>query len=659
MTTAQPQRISALLLTIAVLLSITSSNQGFAQEAPFNKGVNLTNWFQVPTAGQIQFGKYTRNDLIDIKSLGVDVIRLPINLHFMTNGAPDYTLDPLFLGFLDQVVDWAEELEIHLILDNHTFDPSMDTDPAIGAILLKVWRQMAIHYADQSQYIYYEILNEPHGITDELWNNIQQSVVDEIRLHDTTHYLIIGPAGWNNYHNLSAMPVYDDDKLIYTFHFYDPFLLTHQGASWVTPSMVDVKDIPFPYDAVSMPAMPSGLAGSWVGNLYNSYANDGTVQKVEELMDIAVAFKQQRGVPLFCGEFGVFQPNSQEVHRTYWYQVVREYLESHQIAWTVWDYHGGFGLFEEDGQNLFDHDLNIPLLEALGLNVPEQTEFQIVPDSVGFIIYDDFLTQSVYEASYTDGILDYFSVNHPNNGQYCIHWTGASQYQAINLDFHPDRDLTRLVQEGFALDFMVRGSDPGISFDVRFIDTHLTGSGDIPWRMGTTLNANGVSFDGSWHHLHIPLSTFEEKGGWDGQWHNPQGLFDWSSVDKFEIVPEAKALGSSHLYFDNIHITNLDTAQVFPDTTTGIFFTPQKPFNHILQIDIYPNPCPGALHLSYSAPEPIHFCLRDLKARELKQGSLSSPGTLDLSSCQDGLYILELSDRAGNRVLRKIILQKE
>jgi endoglucanase len=59
-----------------------------AQETPFSRGVNLTNWFQAGNAGEIQFSKYTKQDFENIKSLGCDVVRLPINLHFMTDGAP-------------------------------------------------------------------------------------------------------------------------------------------------------------------------------------------------------------------------------------------------------------------------------------------------------------------------------------------------------------------------------------------------------------------------------------------------------------------------------------------------------------------------------------------------------------------------------------------
>src|SRR3990172_3055362 len=104
------------------LIFILLTSLSHAAEIPFTRGVNLTGWLQTSSPQQIQFTRFTRQDLVNIKTLGCDVIRLPINLHFMTDGAPDYTVSPLFFYFLDQIIDWAEELELHLILDNHTLD---------------------------------------------------------------------------------------------------------------------------------------------------------------------------------------------------------------------------------------------------------------------------------------------------------------------------------------------------------------------------------------------------------------------------------------------------------------------------------------------------------------------------------------------------------
>ncbi len=639
-----------LLLTSLVLMG---------QEAPFHRGVNLTNWFQASGPEQVQFTKYTRTDFENIRRLGFDVIRLPINLHYMTSGEPDYTLEPFFLDYLGRVISWAEELEIYLILDNHTFSVSEATDPGVGDILNKVWSQMAMTFNGRSEFLCYEVLNEPHGIADALWNEVQQSVVETIRQVDTTHYIVIGPAGWNSYNNLSAMPAYEDDKLIYTFHFYDPFLFTHQGATWVAPSMAEIANVPFPYESVTMPPMPGQYAGTWVGNLFDSYPQEGTVERIRELIDIAVRFREERGAALFCGEFGVYQPNSPERDRVRWYKEVSSYLDSMNIAWTTWDYHGGFGLFKKNSNGLFEHDLNVPLLEALGANVPQQTDFEQTADTTGFIIYDDYLSNILREASYSDGTLNYFYSDYPNSGEYCIHWTGASQYRAIVLDFIPDRNFSILASEGYALDFMVRGDDPSASFDVRFLDTKTSDTLDLPWRMGMTINDLMVDFDNRWHHLHLPLKDFSERGSWYiDTWYTPRGEFDWSDVDKLEIVPEEKALGEAGLWFDQMMITDLDTALARADTTGATISAISDYRDNRFSFSAYPNPTDGQFTIFSSIQQRLNIELFDLRGARVLEEDIDPPAQVSLDNQPDGVYFLQVRNPAGSLEFTKIILQR-
>jgi endoglucanase len=431
-------------------------------QAPFKRGVNLTGWFQSNTAGQIQFTRFTKQDIINIKSLGCDVIRLPVNLHSMTSGSPSYILDPLYLSFQDSVVTWCEQLHIYLIIDNHSFDPNEDTSPDIGDILTKVWSQMAAHYKDRSDFILYEILNEPHGITTASWGIIQNQVINAIRVKDTRHTIVVGGSDYNTYTELKNLPVYSDTNLLYTFHFYDPFIFTHQGATWVSPSMETLSGVPFPYDAARMPSCPVSLKGTWIESGLNSYSNDGTVGSVKQLIDNAISFRKSRNVNIFCGEFGVYMENSINDDRTYWYNVVRQYLEENDIPWTSWDYKNGFGLFKKGSDELFDHDLNVPLLQSLGLNVPLQTPFTIKPDTIGFSVYSDFIDRNINDGSYSDGLINFYSTDFPNNDNYCLSWSGFSQYNAIVFDFNPDKDFSKLESEGYAIDFMVRGNSPVI-----------------------------------------------------------------------------------------------------------------------------------------------------------------------------------------------------
>ena len=630
-----------------------------AQEVPFNRGLNLTNWFQVGSAQQIQFTRYTREDFEQIKSLGCDVVRLPINLHFMTNGAPNYTVDPLFYEFLDLVIDWTEELDIHLILDNHTFDPAESTDPVVGDILKIVWPQLAARYRDRSEKLYYEVLNEPHGIEAEVWNTIQGEVIDAIREVDTKHTIIVGGNNFNSYRSLAGMSNYDEDNVIYTFHFYDPFIFTHQGASWTSPSMVSLKDVPFPYQVSEMPSFPNDLRGSWIESAFNGYNQEGNVARVKSLIEIAAQFQRERQVPVFCGEFGVYIPNSDESSRVFWYEEVRKMLEEANISWTIWDYHGGFGLFEEGGNGLFEHDLNTPLLEALDFIIPTQTEYEMLPESTGFLIYDDFVGEQINIRSPSNGRINLYASDQPNNGQYCLYWTEAEQYNTIAFDFTPNKDFSQLVESDYFLSLLIRGTDPSLRFDIRWLDTDA-GADDLPWRMGVTIDNETAPFDRRWHVLRIPLSSFVEQGAWDGEWYEPEGRFDWSAIDQLEIVAERQDFGTAQLWFDNIQLTNQDTAQVLdPSVFEEIVTALPSPENADTKIGIatFPNPAFESVQIVGKPTQRYNYQLMNIAGQTLKQAVFSEATEVSLVSFKPGMYLLRVTDAQGNFTARRLLIR--
>lgn len=647
------------LLVCCVLASFAAGMR--AQDLPFHRGVNLTNWFQTSGPREIQFSKFTKKDFENIKSLGANVIRLPINLHAMTSGAPTYTLDPLFLYFLDQVVTWAEELQLHLILDNHTFDPAQPTDTTIGDVLVPVWTQMATHYAEKYRNLYYEVLNEPHGITDAKWNEIQQQVITAIRSVDTIHTIIVGASNWNSYNNLANLPDYNDTKLIYTFHFYDPFVFTHQGAGWTDPPMDSLAGVPFPYDAQRMPSCPPSLRGTWVETALQYYHMEGTVAKIKERLNIAIQFRNNRNVPVYCGEFGVLMTNSPEDDRVLWYNEVRQYLEANNIPWTIWDYQGGFGLFEKNSNELFEHDLNVPLLEALGFSVPPQTPYVLQPDSAAIVLYTDYIGEKITNNSYVTGTLDFYNTTTPQSGNYCLYWNGAQQYQSISLDFKPNKDLSYLKENNYGLDLWVRGTGTAMSVDVRFVDSKISNE-DHPWRMRFVLTPEMVAFNAGWQHIHIPLTSFVEHGAWDNNtWYTPQGLFDWSDVDKFEIVAEYGNLPQTHLWFDDIGIV-VPSANSIPEH--------QQPQMYAF-LPAYPNPFnpTTTLEFSLSGTSSVTLSVFDALGRSvatLVDGTLNE-GThkvcFDGEAYASGIYYARLraiSLRTGQSFVRmqKLVLLK-
>ena len=645
--------INTLLLTLLTLCLLHAQPL-----TPFEKGVNLSNWFQESSIQEVHFLRYTYGDFVDIQSLGVDVIRIPVDFHGMSSGDPDYILDPILLDFLDQIIDWTEELGLHLILDNHSFGLGGATTAAIHQPLSKVWPQLAGHFLDRDSTLYFEIKNEPWGISEIIWDTIQQNIVNLIREIDSNRTLIVGPASWNSYNNLADMINYTDDNLIYTFHFYDPFIFTHQGASWTDPSMEPLVGVPFPYGASAMPPCPSELVGTWIQSNMAGYSSQGTVTHIRSLIDIAASFRAARDVPIYCGEFGVLNHNADPDQRVEWYEATTQYLDSLSIGWTMWDYHGGFGVFERYSGGMFDHDLNIPLLDAIGFEPPPQTEFVRQADSVGFYIYDDYIRQNIRSDFNTDGIITMYTSADPKVGRFNISWSQATQFDGIGFNFSPDRDFSRLLNEDFLLTCWVRGVGQPVGFDIRFLDTKNAIPEDHPWRATKTLSISDIEWDGTWQYVQIPLSEFVETGSWDGAWYDPMGLFDWSNIDILECVAEHSDFGASELSLDEIRIVD--------QTTAGFRGENQIP-NSFSLLENFPNPFNPSTTIKYSLAKTaiVRLSIYDLSGRvvetlvsEKKEaGAYSVSWNVSGSSLEAGVYFAKMDNGLHSTVIKMLLLK--
>jgi endoglucanase len=515
---------------------------------PFSKGVNFSTWFESFSSRSIPVTRYSEQDFRDVKSIGVDVIRLPIHMHNMTGGAPGYILDPLFLGFLDQAVDWAEKYEIYLILDNHSFDPVAPTDPDIDKILIPVWTQLANRYKSRSSYVLYEVLNEPHDIDAKIWGSIQGRVIEAIRATGDKHSIIVGGVSYNSIDELFNIPAYPDDNIIYTFHFYDPYLFTHQGETWGSPpNLRTLRNMPFPFDAHEIPPVPAALRGTWIeGSIRHSYKKDATVEALAKQIDKTVRFSRERGgVPLFCGEFGVFIINSLREDRVRWYESATKLLDARGIARTSWDYFGGFGVFKTGKGGSFDSDLDIDIIKALGFTPPPQRPAEKIREP--FALFDNYPSVLTEFTNYGCDI----DLYHQNGGKYAISFGNATQYGAFAFNFRRQIDWEYFQSNGYAITFSAK-ADKTASFDVRFVN--LEDDSTIPWRIFASVD---IEADGQWHPVRIPLASMREQGAWIGmkeEWRGPEGKFSWDKVVSLAFVAESHALPGITILFDTIKL---------------------------------------------------------------------------------------------------------
>ena len=541
--------------TVRSIPEETGDIQRAPRSAPFSRGVNFSAWFESYSAQSIPFTRYTEQDFINVKSLGADVIRLPVRMHSMTGGAPNYTIDPLLFRFLDQAIDWAEKHELYIIIDNHSFDPVRATDDNIDRILLPVWEQIARRYRNRSHFVIYEILNEPHGISDERWGEIQGRAIDTIRQFDQNRLIIVGGTEYNSLGKLFALPRYTDKNLIYTFHFYDPHLFTHQGATWGEPSLGNLSGVPFPAREGRMPRFPSELRGTWVEGAFYDYANAARPSRLSGALDGAVSFAIERDVPVFCGEFGVYLINSPKADRVVWYDFVTRLLNTRNISWTMWDYFGGFGLFNTEQWGDFNSDLNVDVVAALGFTPPVQVEKELMPLASGFSLFDDYPNRDLiigFWGENTD-----FSLYDTNTtfGDFSIRWGNALRYNVFYFGFGRNGDLSQLFNNGYALEFRAR-TTKAVNFDVRFVNDESSSS--IPWRMTYTINENLLPADGRWHTIKIPFSQMQDVGAWviaTQSWMPSRGAFSWANIARLEFVAEYSDMDGTTVWFDEIKIT--------------------------------------------------------------------------------------------------------
>ena len=352
-------------------------------------------------------------------------------------------------------------------------------------------------------------------------------------------------------------------------------------------------------------------------------------------------------------------PNSDPTERVGWYKEIRAYLNAHNIPWTIWDYTGGFGVFEPNSNELFEYDLNVPLLEVLQFNVVPQKTFSMKPKTSGFIIYDDYVGEGIQTSSYGgSSLIDFYNSPNPYRGDHSIRWKDGAQYETIVFDFHPNANLSLMPDNGYALTFWIRCNSPQASFDIRFVDTK-TGDSDRPWRMGATVDQTLAAWNGEWQQVLIPLAEMEEKGSWDDGWYEPEGKFQWSAIDRLEIVAEQSALVGMELFFDDIQLMGEEITIVLDvEGNAGT-----------KSLNVYPNPLRSqtVIEFSTSVAESASICIYNQKGQLVRRLSQlqAMPGTNRVVWSGDdefgervsgGLYLVSVTSNGSFKSKRVVVL---
>ena len=283
----------------------------------------------------------TEKDIEAIASWGLDHVRLPVDYEVIEESENTEA----YAGFkhIDNCIRWCADHGLNLIIDLHktpgfSFDSvssnSLFEDPALQLRFLKLWKAIASRYASYKDTVAFELLNEIVEKDSSRWNALAHRTIAEIRQCAPDTKIVVGGIQRNSVHTLGLLDQPYDDNIVYTFHFYEPFLFTHQRAEWV--EQLPESSMEYPGDlaeyrstSAAIGAFGSGLHGEGVSEMGPAYMTS----LIRNALDVAA----ERQVYLYCGEYGVIEhaPSESVVN---WYRDIHAIFEQYRIGRAAWTY---------------------------------------------------------------------------------------------------------------------------------------------------------------------------------------------------------------------------------------------------------------------------------------------------------------------------------
>ena len=559
-TTKQLSRgLCKVLISAFLFLFMTSA---IAQPLlPFTKGVNMITWFETFQPGIPNLNKYDETDFAMLKSMGVEIVRLPVHFDLVMEPLNTGVINELVLEKLDQVCDWAEKYQIYLVIDNHSFNSEeWDNNPPTAKLykenLEAVWSQIAPRYKSRSEYIIYEIMNEPkaQGEIPAKWIKIQQDIIDFIRTYDTKHAIVVSGADHSSPDALIKMKPYKDPNLIYTCHFYDPMLFTHQGATWIGGGFSETTGIPFPYDKSRMPNLSSSAKNnSWLVEMYNHYSQIGSEKYIKERIKKIADWAKKNKVRVWAGEMGTNYWTASS-DRIAWLNTVTSALKENNIPYCSWGIDGSSGFLKFGSRESFPEDIEEEILRAYGFSMPDESiakaRYKYFPQKP-YIVYDGLAGDGTIIGWRYNTTL----VKADDTHQYCEK-TESLKDGGLSLKL-PVSIISKVAEyhNNLVLSFSVKFADKNQTFTVSLRDTD-GGSELPPWSNAAFIKASDYKI-GEWVTVDIPLSKMNEEPGWsdkEQKQFSPQGKFDWNRVESiyFNFWHETDQKGD--IYIDDVVI---------------------------------------------------------------------------------------------------------
>lgn len=318
------------------------------------KGVNFGGYLSQCVHTKQHYDTFIlEKDVETVAKLGFDHIRLPFDSELVLSS--DGKFIESGFDYLTQMIEWCKKYNLNIVLDLHKA-PGYDFNDAgnkeknnlfnnayCQKLFIELWNSISFRYGFY-QNVAFELLNEVvESEVAENWNSLIKNTVEKIRSNAPTTPIIYGGIQWNSARTLKLLDKPIDENIIFTFHFYEPLIFTHQKASWVA-GMSPTEDIFYPRSMAyyAEKSIPLGFKGK---DTVDSAEDEGK-SIFTEMVTEAVSAAENAGVSLYCGEYGVI--DVAPVQDTLaWFKDFHECLDKYDIGHAVWSYKEmNFGIME-------------------------------------------------------------------------------------------------------------------------------------------------------------------------------------------------------------------------------------------------------------------------------------------------------------------------
>jgi len=369
------------------------------------RGLNLDQWVTWPAEDKwgdrqaiLPYPEWRKflneDDLKALKDAGLDFLRMPVDPSPFLSGQTTALRDDLYASVLDSA-RMINRAGLKVIVDLHLIPAGGNRkigmsevmrDPAVFDAYAELVRNMARTLAKEDpELVALELMNEPLVDCDangtNLWPDLQRRLFAAARASATRLTLVLTGGCYSNAESLARIDpgTIADDNLIWTFHSYDPFLLTHQGATWAGDFIQYVTGLPYPLTAVPKAQLdmtldtirdrikaeaPWARRSGLLAYLDEQVATMDSPEKQLGVMDAPFAtvdaWAKANGVKpqdITLGEFGMIRKeygNGFVMPAAYRAAYMRDMIaraEAHGFSWAVWSYGGAFGIVDAfDGE---------------------------------------------------------------------------------------------------------------------------------------------------------------------------------------------------------------------------------------------------------------------------------------------------------------------